>query len=53
MNGECGYGFVSFYDTNMMGKYAGKLPESFTVFQAEVRAITRAAEYITSNWGLY
>ena len=48
-----GSGFVSFHNNHRLGNLHVKLDARATVFQAEVLAITKAAEYIASHWGLF
>ena len=48
-----GSGLVSYYDGQVMRRESIRLNNSATVFQAEVLAIQRAAEYVSRNWGLH
>ena len=48
-----GAGYMAYYCATRLGSHSERLRSGTTVFQAELLAITRAAEYVKSNWGLY
>ena len=52
-NKKVGSGLIAYYDTTQTGYRYDRLNDDATVFQAEVWALNRAANFVTANWGLY
>lgn len=48
-----GAGFVAFYNRSKLGQYCERLDDNAMVFQAEAIALARAADFVSSNEGLY